>query len=165
MVTKFINSVCWICFLKFRSKTRLDFLKSCNSHLSVWDVKQTKLLLNPGSFSWRWLFFLIFFFILNCCDVFVADAHRLHHVSGLAWIDAHTLVTTSHDASVKQWTITYWASSRQTSTSPGTRTTVELNLFFPSFFFLFFSPLTVFSLPKKCSMLSINTKLVNDFEQ
>ncbi|KAK5608927.1 WD repeat-containing protein 1 [Crenichthys baileyi] len=35
------------------------------------------------------------------------DAHRLHHVSSLAWIDAHTLVTTSHDASVKQWTITY----------------------------------------------------------
>lgn len=40
--------------------------------------------------------------------VFVsADAHRLHHVSGLAWIDAHTLVTTSHDASIKQWTVTY----------------------------------------------------------
>ncbi|XP_063329220.1 WD repeat-containing protein 1 [Pelmatolapia mariae] len=37
----------------------------------------------------------------------IPDAHRLHHVSGLAWIDAHTLVTTSHDASVKQWTITY----------------------------------------------------------
>uniref|UniRef100_A0A3B4Z011 WD repeat domain 1 n=1 Tax=Stegastes partitus TaxID=144197 RepID=A0A3B4Z011_9TELE len=35
------------------------------------------------------------------------DCHRLHHVSGLAWIDEHTLVTTSHDASVKQWTITY----------------------------------------------------------
>uniref|UniRef100_A0A3Q0QXP9 WD repeat domain 1 n=1 Tax=Amphilophus citrinellus TaxID=61819 RepID=A0A3Q0QXP9_AMPCI len=37
----------------------------------------------------------------------IPDAHRLHHVSGLAWIDAHTLVTTSHDASIKQWTITY----------------------------------------------------------
>ncbi|CAI5688573.1 WD repeat-containing protein 1 [Oreochromis niloticus] len=37
----------------------------------------------------------------------IPDSHRLHHVSGLAWIDAHTLVTTSHDASVKQWTITY----------------------------------------------------------
>uniref|UniRef100_A0A3Q3B7L4 WD repeat domain 1 n=1 Tax=Kryptolebias marmoratus TaxID=37003 RepID=A0A3Q3B7L4_KRYMA len=35
------------------------------------------------------------------------DAHRLHHVSGLAWLDEHTLVTTSHDASVKQWTVTY----------------------------------------------------------
>uniref|UniRef100_A0A3B5QJG8 WD repeat domain 1 n=1 Tax=Xiphophorus maculatus TaxID=8083 RepID=A0A3B5QJG8_XIPMA len=35
------------------------------------------------------------------------DAHRLHHVSSLAWIDAHTLVTTSHDATVKQWTIKY----------------------------------------------------------
>lgn len=35
------------------------------------------------------------------------DAHRLHHVSGLAWVDEHTLVTVSHDATVKQWTITY----------------------------------------------------------
>ncbi|XP_072315629.1 WD repeat-containing protein 1 [Eucyclogobius newberryi] len=35
------------------------------------------------------------------------DSHRLHHVSGLAWVDAHTLVTTSHDANIKQWTITY----------------------------------------------------------
>ncbi|CAL9704215.1 unnamed protein product [Knipowitschia caucasica] len=35
------------------------------------------------------------------------DCHRLHHVSGLAWIDAHTLVTTSHDSTVKQWTLTY----------------------------------------------------------
>uniref|UniRef100_A0A674DP78 WD repeat domain 1 n=1 Tax=Salmo trutta TaxID=8032 RepID=A0A674DP78_SALTR len=34
-------------------------------------------------------------------------AHRLHHVSGLAWIDEHTLVTTSHDASVKQWTLKF----------------------------------------------------------
>ncbi|TMS19568.1 WD repeat-containing protein 1 [Larimichthys crocea] len=37
----------------------------------------------------------------------IPDSHRLHHVSGLAWVDEHTLVTTSHDASVKQWTITY----------------------------------------------------------
>ncbi|KAG7229568.1 hypothetical protein INR49_012583 [Caranx melampygus] len=37
----------------------------------------------------------------------IPDSHRLHHVSGLAWIDEHTLVTTSHDASVKQWTIKY----------------------------------------------------------
>ncbi|XP_034543237.1 WD repeat-containing protein 1 [Notolabrus celidotus] len=35
------------------------------------------------------------------------DAHRLHHVSGLAWVDEHTLVTTSHDASIKQWTIKF----------------------------------------------------------
>ncbi|XP_041811168.1 WD repeat-containing protein 1 [Chelmon rostratus] len=35
------------------------------------------------------------------------DTHRLHHVSGLAWVDEHTLVTASHDASIKQWTITY----------------------------------------------------------
>lgn len=38
---------------------------------------------------------------------FFPDAHRLHHVSSLAWLDEHTLVTTSHDASVKEWTITY----------------------------------------------------------
>ncbi|XP_055364847.1 WD repeat-containing protein 1 [Betta splendens] len=37
----------------------------------------------------------------------IPDTHRLHHVSGLAWLDEHTLVTTSHDASIKQWTITY----------------------------------------------------------
>ncbi|CAB1422816.1 unnamed protein product [Pleuronectes platessa] len=37
----------------------------------------------------------------------IPDTHRLHHVSALAWIDEHTLVTTSHDASIKQWTITY----------------------------------------------------------
>ncbi|XP_041744601.1 WD repeat-containing protein 1-like [Coregonus clupeaformis] len=37
----------------------------------------------------------------------IPDAHRLHHVSGLAWIDEHTLVTTSHDASVKQWTLKF----------------------------------------------------------
>ncbi|XP_028302406.1 WD repeat-containing protein 1 [Gouania willdenowi] len=37
----------------------------------------------------------------------IADAHRLHHVSALAWIDPHTLVTTSHDASVKVWTILF----------------------------------------------------------
>ncbi|KAK2862431.1 hypothetical protein Q5P01_001964 [Channa striata] len=35
------------------------------------------------------------------------DTHRLHHVSGLSWIDEHTLVTTAHDASIKQWTIKY----------------------------------------------------------
>ncbi|KAG1934645.1 WD repeat-containing protein 1 [Pimephales promelas] len=33
------------------------------------------------------------------------DTHRLHHVSGLAWLNANTLVTTSHDACIKQWTL------------------------------------------------------------
>lgn len=42
----------------------------------------------------------------NACS-FSPDAHRLHHVSSLAWLDEHTLVTTSHDASVKEWTIAY----------------------------------------------------------
>lgn len=36
-----------------------------------------------------------------------ADTHRLHHVSGLAWIDEKTLVTTSHDASIKEWSFEY----------------------------------------------------------
>uniref|UniRef100_A0A3Q3X3P3 Uncharacterized protein n=1 Tax=Mola mola TaxID=94237 RepID=A0A3Q3X3P3_MOLML len=35
----------------------------------------------------------------------LSDTHRLHHVSALAWIDERTLVTTSHDASIKQWTV------------------------------------------------------------
>ncbi|XP_076012593.1 WD repeat-containing protein 1 [Genypterus blacodes] len=35
------------------------------------------------------------------------EAHRLHHVSGLAWIDEHTIVTTAHDGTVKQWTVKY----------------------------------------------------------
>ncbi|MCJ8739577.1 hypothetical protein PDJAM_G00048780 [Pangasius djambal] len=35
----------------------------------------------------------------------IPDAHRLHHVSSLAWLDEHTIVTTSHDACVKQWTL------------------------------------------------------------
>ncbi|XP_062838145.1 WD repeat-containing protein 1 isoform X1 [Anolis carolinensis] len=37
----------------------------------------------------------------------IKDPHRLHHVSSLAWLDEHTLVTTSHDASVKEWSISY----------------------------------------------------------
>ncbi|XP_067894170.1 WD repeat-containing protein 1 [Heterodontus francisci] len=37
----------------------------------------------------------------------IPDTHRLYHVSSVAWLDEHTLVTTSHDACVKQWTITY----------------------------------------------------------
>ena len=79
--------------------------------------------------------FSLLFHVCNWLSaVMSADTHRLHHVSGLAWIDEHTLVTTSHDASIKQWTITYWAAGRQTSTSPETRTTVEVNLFLFSFF-------------------------------
>uniref|UniRef100_A0A8C1NLL5 WD repeat domain 1 n=1 Tax=Cyprinus carpio TaxID=7962 RepID=A0A8C1NLL5_CYPCA len=35
----------------------------------------------------------------------IPDTHRLHHVSGLAWLNTNTLVTTSHDACVKQWTL------------------------------------------------------------
>ncbi|XP_068171887.1 WD repeat-containing protein 1 [Antennarius striatus] len=35
------------------------------------------------------------------------DAHRMHHVSSLAWLDKQTLVTTSHDACIKQWTVKY----------------------------------------------------------
>ncbi|MEE6509919.1 hypothetical protein FKM82_028455 [Ascaphus truei] len=35
------------------------------------------------------------------------DAHRLHHVSSLAWVDERTLTTVSHDACVKQWTIAF----------------------------------------------------------
>uniref|UniRef100_A0A6I8PWJ9 WD repeat-containing protein 1 n=1 Tax=Xenopus tropicalis TaxID=8364 RepID=A0A6I8PWJ9_XENTR len=37
----------------------------------------------------------------------IPDAHRLHHVSSLAWLDEHTLATVSHDACVKQWTVTF----------------------------------------------------------
>ncbi|KAJ6659379.1 hypothetical protein lerEdw1_019111 [Lerista edwardsae] len=37
----------------------------------------------------------------------IPDSHRLHHVSSLAWLDEHTLVTTSHDASVKEWSVSY----------------------------------------------------------
>lgn len=39
--------------------------------------------------------------------LFSADAHRLHHISSLAWIDENTLVTTSPDACVKQWIIKF----------------------------------------------------------
>ncbi|XP_068451220.1 WD repeat-containing protein 1 [Clinocottus analis] len=51
----------------------------------------------------------VFIWTLSDSDkrIKLPDTHRLHHVSGLAWVDAHTLVTTSHDASVKQWTIKY----------------------------------------------------------
>nr|XP_033805058.1 WD repeat-containing protein 1 [Geotrypetes seraphini] len=37
----------------------------------------------------------------------IPDAHRLHHVSSLAWLDEHTLVTVSHDGCVKEWTISF----------------------------------------------------------
>ncbi|XP_049894438.1 WD repeat-containing protein 1 [Epinephelus moara] len=50
-------------------------------------------------------------FVWTVCDpdkrIKIPDTHRLHHPSGLAWVDEHTLVTASHDASVKQWTIEY----------------------------------------------------------
>ncbi|XP_074064951.1 WD repeat-containing protein 1-like isoform X2 [Macrotis lagotis] len=37
----------------------------------------------------------------------IQDTHRLHHVSSLAWLGEHILVTSSHDSSVKEWTISY----------------------------------------------------------
>lgn len=63
--------------------------------------------------------FIRFWICQNWCDsqcnclcidmksvcVCVADSHRLHHVSGLAWLNPNTLVTTSHDSCVKQWTL------------------------------------------------------------
>nr|XP_046240438.1 WD repeat-containing protein 1 [Scatophagus argus] len=52
---------------------------------------------------------MVFVWTVSDADVRIKipDTHRLHHVSGLAWIDEHTLVTASHDASIKQWTVTY----------------------------------------------------------
>ncbi|XP_048826244.1 WD repeat-containing protein 1 isoform X2 [Brienomyrus brachyistius] len=52
---------------------------------------------------------LVFLWAVSDSDkrVKIPDAHRLHHVSGLAWLDEHTLVTASHDASVKQWTVKF----------------------------------------------------------
>ncbi|XP_068598308.1 WD repeat-containing protein 1 [Brachionichthys hirsutus] len=35
------------------------------------------------------------------------EPHRMHHVVSVAWLDAKTLVTTSHDAVIKQWTVPY----------------------------------------------------------
>ncbi|XP_067444109.1 WD repeat-containing protein 1 [Thunnus thynnus] len=51
---------------------------------------------------------MVFIWTVNDADkrIKLPDAHRLHHVSGLAWIDEHTLVTASHDGSIKQWTVT-----------------------------------------------------------
>ncbi|XP_003973601.2 WD repeat-containing protein 1 [Takifugu rubripes] len=37
----------------------------------------------------------------------IPDAHRLHHISSLAWIDENTLATSSPDACVKQWIIKF----------------------------------------------------------
>ncbi|XP_069782091.1 WD repeat-containing protein 1 [Narcine bancroftii] len=37
----------------------------------------------------------------------VSDTHRLYHISSVAWLDEHTLVTSSHDACIKQWNIKY----------------------------------------------------------
>uniref|UniRef100_A0AAR2LTL6 WD repeat domain 1 n=1 Tax=Pygocentrus nattereri TaxID=42514 RepID=A0AAR2LTL6_PYGNA len=50
---------------------------------------------------------MVYVWTLNDPDkrIKIPDAHRLHHVSGLAWRDEHTLVTTSHDSCVKQWTL------------------------------------------------------------
>ncbi|KAM8940104.1 WD repeat-containing protein 1 isoform 2-T2 [Pelodytes ibericus] len=52
---------------------------------------------------------MVFVWTLSNSDkkVKMPDTHRLHHVNGLAWLDEHTLTTVSHDACVKQWTITY----------------------------------------------------------
>nr|XP_015200286.1 PREDICTED: WD repeat-containing protein 1 [Lepisosteus oculatus] len=52
---------------------------------------------------------MVFIWTVNDADkrLKIPDAHRLHHVSGLAWLDEHTLVTTSHDCSVKQWTVKF----------------------------------------------------------
>uniref|UniRef100_A0A8C4NE88 WD repeat domain 1 n=1 Tax=Eptatretus burgeri TaxID=7764 RepID=A0A8C4NE88_EPTBU len=37
----------------------------------------------------------------------ITDAHRMYHISSLAWLNAHILVTTSQDTTIKQWTINY----------------------------------------------------------
>ncbi|XP_078070971.1 WD repeat-containing protein 1 [Mustelus asterias] len=52
---------------------------------------------------------LVFIWTLNDRNKLfkIPDTHRLYHISSVAWLDEHTLVTTSHDACVKQWTITY----------------------------------------------------------
>ncbi|GCB62229.1 hypothetical protein scyTo_0013042 [Scyliorhinus torazame] len=52
---------------------------------------------------------LIFIWTLNDRNkIFkIPDAHRLYHINCIAWLDEHTLVSSSPDACVKQWTITY----------------------------------------------------------
>ncbi|KAL4630201.1 WD repeat-containing protein 1 [Arapaima gigas] len=52
---------------------------------------------------------MVFLWTVSDADkrVKIPDAHRLHHISSLAWLDEHTLVTTSHDASIKQWTVKF----------------------------------------------------------
>ncbi|KAJ8397817.1 hypothetical protein AAFF_G00435060, partial [Aldrovandia affinis] len=50
---------------------------------------------------------MVFVWDVNDADkrVKIPDAHRLHHVSGMCWLNEHTLVTTAHDACIKQWTV------------------------------------------------------------
>ncbi|XP_059371330.1 WD repeat-containing protein 1-like [Carassius carassius] len=50
---------------------------------------------------------MVYVWTVNDSDkrIKIPDAHRLHHVSGLAWLNPNTLITTSHDACVKQWTL------------------------------------------------------------
>uniref|UniRef100_A0A8C5LRC3 WD repeat domain 1 n=1 Tax=Leptobrachium leishanense TaxID=445787 RepID=A0A8C5LRC3_9ANUR len=52
---------------------------------------------------------MVFVWTLSDADarLKMPDTHRLHHVSGLAWLDENTLTTASLDACVKQWTITF----------------------------------------------------------
>ncbi|KAK1175529.1 WD repeat-containing protein 1 [Acipenser oxyrinchus oxyrinchus] len=52
---------------------------------------------------------MVYIWTVNDSDtrIKMPDAHRMHHVSSVAWLDEHTLITTSHDSSVKQWTVTY----------------------------------------------------------
>ncbi|KAK1346057.1 hypothetical protein QTO34_008526 [Cnephaeus nilssonii] len=52
----------------------------------------------------------------------IQDAHRLHHVSSLAWLDEHTLVTTSHDASLLR--------TRLRTAESGTRVQAQQNTAF-----------------------------------
>ncbi|MGH0160200.1 UNVERIFIED_CONTAM: hypothetical protein FKN15_038780, partial [Acipenser sinensis] len=52
---------------------------------------------------------MVYIWTVNDSDtrIKMPDAHRMHHVSSVAWLDEHTLITTSHDSSIKQWTVTY----------------------------------------------------------
>lgn len=84
--------------------------------------------------------------------VWPSDTHRLHHVSSLAWVDDHTLVTVSHDATVKEWTITYWAAGRRASSPPGKWTTVD--------FYISFYKQTNSSLSEWCRVSFVNIWIV-----
>ncbi|XP_066499008.1 WD repeat-containing protein 1 [Hoplias malabaricus] len=50
---------------------------------------------------------MVYVWTVNDADkrIKIPDSHRLHHVSGLAWLNENTLITTSHDSCVKQWTL------------------------------------------------------------